>query len=507
MAIPHHQQLAQALEQAQAIAIDHIVKSADLKGNSLNLLVKNSFLKRIVKGWYLLDADIQAENAGDSVLWQESYRAFVGQYLTNDFADRYHLTPEDSLDIHTGVNTRPTQMIAYVQANTRRKHELPGKLTLQTLQQPPKYKDCTIQQQEGVNILALPEALVLATPSWFRSNSLEAELALATVNLQALSKATVKMRNIQAAARLIGAYHAMGATDKADYLQDIMEKSGFDRVKYEIKNPFANVTLRFDKNNLPKSPYAGRIEALWKIMREPIIEIFPKPNKPQSVKKILQMADSIYVNDAYHSLSIEGYRVTPQLIEHVKNGSWNPLGSEEEKQQLDALAAKGYAQAFEEVKETISKILTQDSTVNLDHNVASWYSALFSPCVQAGIVKAENIAGYRNRPVYIRGSKHAPLPHTALSDAMEILFSLIAKEENPAVNAVLGHFLIGYIHPFPDGNGRVARFLMNTLLSASGYPWTIIRVENRSEYMQCLEEASCNRNIEPFAKFILEAMQ
>jgi Fic family protein len=57
-----------------------------------------------------------------------------------------------------------------------------------------------------------------------------------------------------------------------------------------------------------------------------------------------------------------------------------------------------------------------------------------------------------------------------LGDAMPALFDLIEHEPAPAVQAVLGHWLLGYVHPFPDGNGRIARFLMNALLVAGGYP-------------------------------------
>ncbi|CAN5146891.1 hypothetical protein BH11BAC5_BH11BAC5_10770 [soil metagenome] len=53
-----------------------------------------------------------------------------------------------------------------------------------------------------------------------------------------------------------------------------------------------------------------------------------------------------------------------------------------------------------------------------------------------------------------------------------------------------------------DGNGRMARFLMNAMLSSGGYPWTVIPVEERKTYMEALELASVNSNITAFAKFI-----
>ena len=53
-----------------------------------------------------------------------------------------------------------------------------------------------------------------------------------------------------------------------------------------------------------------------------------------------------------------------------------------------------------------------------------------------------------------------------------------------------------------DGNGRMARFLMNLMLASGGYPWTVIPVEERKTYMNCLEKASIEGDIEPFTLFI-----
>ena len=41
-----------------------------------------------------------------------------------------------------------------------------------------------------------------------------------------------------------------------------------------------------------------------------------------------------------------------------------------------------------------------------------------------------------------------------MRDAMPALFNLIERESEPSVRAVLGHWLFGYMHPSPDGNGR-----------------------------------------------------
>jgi hypothetical protein len=507
MAISAHKRLAIALEHAQNAAINHIIQSSHLKAIDLKLLVAQGFLKQIIRGWYLLDADHMARTTGDSVLWQESYRTFLGQYLSSHFGQDYHLSPEDSLDIHTGMPLLPKGIIVYVNVDTRRNLELPGGLILQTLKRPEKYSVCQPIDRHGLRILDLPDALMLVIPNWYRKHPLEVQLALAMVDIQSLARSAVNIANLQAAGRIIGAYQKMGIQGSADYLQNILEQAGFEKIKYEIVDPLENIKLNFNKNNLPKSPYAGRIHALWHNMRETIIELFPPAKKTESTEKILLHIDDLYVNDAYHSLSIEGYRVTPELITKIREGQWNPDRNQQDKEQVDALAAKGYALAFQEVKQTVTHLLETKNNTDLSQSIARWYAALFSPCVQAGIIRAEDIAGYRNRPVYIRGSRHVPLPYDALRDAMETLFLELTTEQHPAVCAVMGHFLIGYIHPYPDGNGRMARFLMNALFSARGYPWTIIRLEERQAYMASLEKASCDGNIKPFVELILAAMK
>jgi len=90
----------------------------------------------------------------------------------------------------------------------------------------------------------------------------------------------------------------------------------------------------------------------------------------------------------------------------------------------------------------------------------------------------------------------------ALPDVMPVLFELLESEPEASVRAVLGHFVFVFIHPYMDGNGRMGRFLMNAMLASGGYPWTIIPVERRDEYMQALEKASVGQDIEIFAKFL-----
>ena len=85
---------------------------------------------------------------------------------------------------------------------------------------------------------------------------------------------------------------------------------------------------------------------------------------------------------------------------------------------------------------------------------------------------------------------------------MNAYFDLLKGEKEPSVRAVLGHWLFGFIHPYQDGNGRIARLVMNAMLASGGYPWTVIRVEDRVSYLKALDSASIGADIEPFAEFI-----
>jgi len=169
------------------------------------------------------------------------------------------------------------------------------------------------------------------------------------------------------------------------------------------------------------------------------------------------------------------------------------------------MAARGYWQAFQVVKKSVEQIIggaNAGALVRTTHR--DWYRELFQPSVAAGIIPADALAGYRNDFVFLRTSRYVPPRWEAVRDAMPALFDLLASETEPSVRAVLGHWLIGYIHPYMDGNGRMARFLMNAMLASGGYPWTVVRVEDRARYLRALDSASIDLDIGPFATFLAE---
>lgn len=100
-----------------------------------------------------------------------------------------------------------------------------------------------------------------------------------------------------------------------------------------------------------------------------------------------------------------------------------------------------------------------------------------------------------------------PPYHEQVRDLMPAYFDLLSSEKSAGVRAVLGHFAFVYIHPYVDGNGRIARFLMNLLMASGGYPWTIVPVTRREEYMSALESASADQNIRSFAVFLASLVE
>jgi len=243
---------------------------------------------------------------------------------------------------------------------------------------------------------------------------------------------------------------------------------------------------------------------MWREMRPVVLEHFPaSPGPVRDADAYLAAAEELHVQDAYHSLSIEGYQVSRDLIEQIRQGRWQFDHHQIARQQRDALAAQGYRLAFLQVQESIRAIIEgKDPGEVAERDHRAWYRELFAPAVKAGLLETRHLAGYRSGPVFIRQSRYLPPRAEAVRELMPALFRLLQEESEPAVRAVLGHFFFVFIHPYADGNGRMGRFLMNTMLPAGGYSWMVVPVERRSEYMTALEAASVQGNVRAFVKFL-----
>ncbi|TYP55492.1 Fic/DOC family protein [Thermosediminibacter litoriperuensis] len=105
----------------------------------------------------------------------------------------------------------------------------------------------------------------------------------------------------------------------------------------------------------------------------------------------------------------------------------------------------------------------------------------------------------------ISGSKHRPPEGLFVRELMRDLLEWYKENKaklHPVELAAVFHHKFTYIHPFVDGNGRVARLLMNLILMKNGYPPAVIKVEDRLEYLEALEKASVKGNLKDFIDFI-----
>src|SRR5690606_38010329 len=189
-----------------------------------------------------------------------------------------------------------------------------------------------------------------------------------------------------------GALRRLGREEAAGEIVSAMKAAGYD---VRESDP-CEEKQAFGVADSAAAPIVGRLQAMWESMRGPVLEVFPAvPGLPKDREGYLRFIDEIYQADAYHSLSIEGYRVTPELIERVRAGDWDPEDHDADRLSRDALAARGYWQAFQRVKASVAEIIAGGNAGALVRSAhREWYRELFQPCVAAGLIPASALAGY-----------------------------------------------------------------------------------------------------------------
>lgn len=492
--------LAQSLEILQAIQKDGgaaAIRSKDISRTHRERLVNNGFLKAVIRGWFIPARP--DEQSGDSTLWYTSFWKFTARYLDERFGNEWSLSPEQSLRIHAGNWTVPQQLLVRSPKARNKATTLPHNTSLFDIRS--SLPEGTEQSEvDGLRFFSLSASLIAVRPGFFTSSPTDARTALLSLrDASDILPQLLEGGHSTVAGRLAGALRNIGRDRIADDIISAMRSAGYD---VRETDPFSSrLSVGTGRE---ASPYVNRLRMMWYAMRPAITEIFPHaPGMPKNKKALFKRIREAYATDAYHSLSIEGYRVTPELIERVRTGNWDPESYSQDREQRNALAARGYWQAYQAVLLSLDKILSGQNPGHVaDTDHGTWYRELFAPSVALGLLKPGDLAGYRNGPVYIRGSMHVPLNREAVRDAMPAFFTLLSEEQDPAVRVVLGHFVFVYIHPYMDGNGRIGRFLMNAMLTVTGYPWTVIPVQKRKAYMESLEHASAHQNIVPFAEFL-----
>jgi len=191
----------------------------------------------------------------------------------------------------------------------------------------------------------------------------------------------------------------------------------------------------------------------------------------------------------YSSNALEGNSLTETetkiLLEDGLTGGGKPI--------RDYYEATGHASAFEYIYQ-----VAQCEPIGEEH-IKTIHRLFYTQ------IDVEKAGVYRQERVIITGSLYpAPNP-SKLPKLMSQFAAWLAQNEdklNPVEFAARAHKEFIFIHPFVDGNGRVARLLMNLCLIRNGYTIAIIPPVLRGEYITLLEKA--HKNERSFVEFIAD---
>ena len=131
-------------------------------------------------------------------------------------------------------------------------------------------------------------------------------------------------------------------------------------------------------------------------------------------------------------------------------------------------------------------------------------------------VDDDNAGKYRTVPVEISGSEYSPPGPESIAAKMQEVGSWLAKATVPGekfafasadgiLAGAVAHTWFVRVHPFIDGNGRVARLLMNLVLMRFGIPIAIISRDDRLRYYDALETAQAS-DLSSFVALLCECV-
>lgn len=213
-----------------------------------------------------------------------------------------------------------------------------------------------------------------------------------------------------------------------------------------------------------------------------------RPLPKDSVGRLRRQMEIEFI---YHSNAIEGNTLTLRETQLVIQQGITVNG----KSLRDHLEAKNHPRAIEYVEGLKDHELTGKEVLKL-------HGLLFSDVL-------ENAGNYRSSQVFIEGSEHVPPPAFEVPALIRDLLEWAKKnpeELRPIELAAVFHFRLASIHPFDDGNGRVARLLMNLILIRFGYPFVILKRYDRRRYYETLDKAD-RGNLKPFVEFVSRCVE
>lgn len=214
-------------------------------------------------------------------------------------------------------------------------------------------------------------------------------------------------------------------------------------------------------------------------------------------RDLLAHARAAKAFDAYHSTTLEGYRIARDVSDAIVAGRKPPRDPASEEERRAAMAVQGYSYAFDAV------LALAGSKAPITRNlILDLYEELFRPSVDAGVVKPHELRGWRNDNVSLQGYRHIPPAHPKLRDLLIGLERFAESAVAPLTRAAVVHLEFVTIHPFFDGNGRLGRLLLNLELLRAGFPWVTVRADERRAFFSAIERAQVDDDTGDYAALI-----
>jgi Fic family protein len=212
--------------------------------------------------------------------------------------------------------------------------------------------------------------------------------------------------------------------------------------------------------------------------------------RPLPADAVKRLHDEMRLLHTYHSNAIEGNTLTLSETKLVLEEG-TTIGGKSLREHLEAT---NNAKAFDLINDIAQKKKPIDHvTIQQIHEV-----------VTAGIL--EEAGKYRSTNVRITGAVKTPPDWSKIVKLMDELVEKISESKTHPVETVAYlHHRFVEIHPFIDGNGRVARLLTNLYLIPWGYPPIVLKTEDRGKYYKFLRAADAG-NLRTFANFIAKAV-
>jgi len=217
-------------------------------------------------------------------------------------------------------------------------------------------------------------------------------------------------------------------------------------------------------------------------------------HRPLPREALANLRENLVLDWTYHSNAIEGNSLTLLETKVVLEGI--TVGGKTMNEHLEVI---NHCDAI-----TYVEALVQENQPLSEWQIKSIHQLVLRQ------IDNDNAGVYRKVAVRIGGASHIPPEPVQLTVEMQHFIKWHEREAmvlHPVERAARVHADFVRIHPFVDGNGRTSRLLMNLELMKSGYPPTIIKVEDRVSYYKALDKAATEKDYAPFIKLVCRAVK